>query len=114
MTDTIEIPDDWQQLHWQKQVKLAEAISGKDLREAAEARGIIQTELKRRAKADKPAVDPKAADDAPKVPLRLLRDTWQGEKRIYADGRVTEWSLAEAKNLIAAGVAERADPLPGE
>lgn len=48
------------------------------------------------------------------TPIRLLRDTWVGEQRVHADGSVVEWPLADAKRLIAAGVAVRADPLPGE
>ena len=48
------------------------------------------------------------------VPLRLKRDTWQGEERIVADGEITYWPLDEAKRLIDAGVADRADPLPGD
>lgn len=49
-----------------------------------------------------------------KVPVRLLYDTWdENETRVPA-GRVIELDLEDAKNLIRAGKAERADPLPGE
>lgn len=48
------------------------------------------------------------------VPLKLLRDTWSGADRQVADGNITYWPLDEAKRLLAAGVAERADPLPGD
>lgn len=48
------------------------------------------------------------------VPLTLTRDTWQGEERVVADGSVTYWSLEDAKRMIEAGVADRADPLPGD
>lgn len=64
----------------------------------------------------RPATVPAAKKPlAPKgTPIRLIRDTWRGEDRIHADGSVTLWSLEDAKRLIASGVAERADPLPGE
>lgn len=48
------------------------------------------------------------------TPIKLLRDTWIGEDRIVADGSVRDFPLKEARRLIDAGVAERADPLPGE
>lgn len=48
------------------------------------------------------------------APIKLLRDTWVGEKRIEADGSIIEMPPADARRLIEAGVAERADPLPGE
>ncbi len=112
----IAIPAEWQQLHWKKQVKLAEEISGKQGLEASEAKAIIEAEARKRADdSRKPAiVDPVVSDDEVQVPLRLKRDTWQGETRIRADGRITLWSLDDAKRLIAADIASRADPLPGE
>lgn len=121
MTEIIEIPAEWQQMHWKKQVALAHEIAvangkPKDELEAAEARAIIDNETRRRADETRAPVPvkPVVPKEEPKVQLKLLRDTWQGETRIRADGRVTEWSLADAKRLIAQGVAERADPLPGE
>lgn len=119
---SIEIPAEWQQKHWKTQVALANDISeanGKpreDGMEAAKARAIIEAEARRQAgEAALPEqVKPVVPDDAPLVPLRLIRDTWQGVTRIRADGAVTDWSLADAKRLIADGVAVRADPLPGE
>jgi len=48
------------------------------------------------------------------APIRLIRDTWVGETRVRADGEVIEMPTADARRLIDAGVAERADPLPGE
>lgn len=55
------------------------------------------------------------ADEKPKLaPIRLIRDTWVGEDRIVADGSVIEMPAKDARALIEAGVAERADPLPGE
>lgn len=48
------------------------------------------------------------------APIRLIRDTWVGEDRIVADGSIIEMPAKEARALIEAGVAERADPLPGE
>lgn len=46
--------------------------------------------------------------------IKLLRDTWVGEDRIKADGKIIEMPAKDARVLIDAGVAERADPLPGE
>lgn len=54
-TAQVAIPDDWQKSHWQTRVKLAEAISGKevvaqgDTTAADVANGIISAELSRRA-----------------------------------------------------------------
>ncbi len=48
------------------------------------------------------------------APIRLLRDTWTDEGRIVADGSIIEMPTKDARRLIDAGVAERADPLPGE
>lgn len=48
------------------------------------------------------------------VPLKLLYDSWTtGGERIPA-GTVLDLPLHTAKQLIAKGKAERADPLPGE
>jgi hypothetical protein len=62
-------------------------------------------------------------DDAPKpvkaekpaqtVPVKLLRAYWPETERVEA-GTKMNLTVAEAKRLIEAGVAERADPLPGE
>lgn len=46
--------------------------------------------------------------------IKLLRDTWVGENRVAADGSIIEMPAKDARALIDAGVAERADPLPGE
>lgn len=56
------------------------------------------------------------ADEKKQVlaPIRLIRDTWVGEERIVADGSIIEMPAKDARRLIDAGVAERADPLPGE
>ena len=55
------------------------------------------------------------ADEKPKLaPIRLIRDTWVGEDRIVADGSIIEMPAKDARALIEGGVAERADPLPGE
>ena len=48
------------------------------------------------------------------APIKLLRDTWVGEERIPADGSIIEMPAKDARRLIEAGVAQRADPLPGE
>jgi len=50
----------------------------------------------------------------PATPVRLLYDRWdETETRIPA-GTVISVSIPDAKKLISAGKAERADPLPGE
>lgn len=54
------------------------------------------------------------ADDKKLAPIRLIRDTWVETKRIVADGSIIEMPAKDARRLIEAGVAERADPLPGE
>lgn len=48
------------------------------------------------------------------APVTLIRDYWPEEDKRIAAGTTLEMPAAEAKRLIAAGVAERADPLPGE
>ncbi|OCP04458.1 hypothetical protein BBX50_25800 [Ensifer sp. LC11] len=48
------------------------------------------------------------------VPVRLVYDVWFREEERTPAGAVVSVSLDEAKALIAAGKAERADPLPGE
>lgn len=45
---SADIPDDWADMHWQKQVKLAEQITGQTDMNAAEARDAIGAEVKRR------------------------------------------------------------------
>ena len=58
------------------------------------------------------------------MPVKILRDYWAGDdaqgewpstasNRIAA-GRVVQLAVAEARQLIEAGIAERADPLPDE
>lgn len=59
--------------------------------------------------------DGKKGGSLPKLaPIKLIRDTWVGEERIPADGAIIEMPVKDARRLIEAGVAERADPLPGE
>ncbi|WVT75234.1 hypothetical protein QM996_09180 [Sinorhizobium chiapasense] len=48
------------------------------------------------------------------VPVRLVYDVWFRDGERTAAGAVVSLGLEEAKALIAAGKAERADPLPGE
>lgn len=48
------------------------------------------------------------------VPVRLVYDVWFRDDVRTAAGAIVSLSLDEAKALIAAGKAERADPLPGE
>lgn len=125
----IEIPDGWQQMQWRQQVRLANDIqeaarsdgpAKAPVTEAAAARAVIEHEVRRQSRENVTARDHKT-DERPKddgvvrnVPLRLLRDTWEGENRVRADGTTTLWSLDDAKRLIASGVAIRMDPLPGE
>lgn len=48
------------------------------------------------------------------APVKLLRDYWPKENERIEAGTVLDLPTADAKRLIEAGVAERADPLPGE
>ncbi|WP_202618563.1 MULTISPECIES: hypothetical protein [unclassified Ensifer] len=48
------------------------------------------------------------------LPVRLVYDVWFQEGERTAAGAIVSVGLDEAKALIAAGKAERADPLPGE
>ncbi|WDZ78755.1 hypothetical protein PWG15_09795 [Ensifer adhaerens] len=48
------------------------------------------------------------------VPVRLVYDVWLCDDERTPAGAVVSVSLEEAKALIAAAKAERADPLPGE
>lgn len=48
------------------------------------------------------------------VSIRLIYDVWLNEGERTLAGAVVSLCLPEAKSLIAAGKAERADPLPGE
>jgi len=93
-----------------------------DLEKQAEELGIkvdgrwseerLQQEIDKVLAAPKTTV--KAEKAAPKTPVRLLYDTWLEEDLRTKAGAVIEVTVAEAKQLIAAGKAERADPLPGE
>ncbi|WP_199772866.1 hypothetical protein [Ensifer adhaerens] len=48
------------------------------------------------------------------VPVRLVYDVWFRDDERTPAGAVVSVTLEAAKALIAAGKAERADPLPGE
>ncbi|WP_455918764.1 hypothetical protein [Ensifer canadensis] len=48
------------------------------------------------------------------TPVRLTHDVWFKDDERTPAGAVVSVSLEEAKALIAAGKAERNDPLPGE
>lgn len=48
------------------------------------------------------------------VPVRLVYDVWFRDDERTPAGTIVPVSLDEAKALISAGKAERADPLPGE
>lgn len=56
----------------------------------------------------------KAPKKGGKVPVRLLYDTWDENEKRVAAGNVVELDLEDAKTLIRAGKAERADAFPGE
>ena len=47
-------------------------------------------------------------------PIRLLYDTWDSDGTRHAAGVVIDLPLELAKELVAAGKGERADPYPGE
>ncbi len=125
MTEPFVLPEQWQLLHWKQQVTLAKSAlvafdrEPKEHMDASEARAILSGVEKQLANVTretmaKPSATPVIPEGEVSVPLRLLRDTWQGEDRVRADGKVTMWPLSDAKRLIDAKVAERADPLPGE
>ncbi|MBP2237125.1 hypothetical protein J2Z31_003639 [Sinorhizobium kostiense] len=48
------------------------------------------------------------------VPLKMLYDSWTTDGERIRAGTVLNLPLHTAKQLIAKGKAERADPLPGE
>ncbi|WP_164833325.1 hypothetical protein [Sinorhizobium meliloti] len=52
--------------------------------------------------------------EAKKTPVKLLYDVWFEENKRTPAGTVVEVAVSEAKKLIDAGKAERADPLPGD
>lgn len=62
---------------------------------------------------DKVLAAPKAKPEKT-TPVKILYDTWFEEDIRTPAGKVVSVSVSEAKRLIAAGKAERADPLPGE
>ncbi|MQW29599.1 hypothetical protein GHK69_30240 [Sinorhizobium meliloti] len=48
------------------------------------------------------------------TPIKLLYDTWADDEKRIPAGTVLEVPVSIAKQLIDAGKAERADPLPGD
>lgn len=48
------------------------------------------------------------------TPVLLKYDYWLSEDNRLKAGQVVELPIPAAKELIAAGKAERADPFPGE
>lgn len=48
------------------------------------------------------------------VPVKLIYDVWLEEDQRTPSGTVLDLPLDQARGLIDAGKAERADPLPGE
>jgi len=63
------------------------------------------------AEAKTPAETAKAEK---KAPIRLLYDTWADDEKRIPAGTVLEVPVSAAKELLANGKAERADPLPGD
>lgn len=55
-----------------------------------------------------------AEDDVKTTPLLLLRDAWDDNGERQPANTVANFSFDTARALIKAGVAERADPFPGE
>ena len=60
------------------------------------------------------AAQARAFDKAKKVAVKLKRDAFPLDDIKFVAGDVVEVPVAMAKSWIDAGVAERADPLPGE
>ncbi len=55
------------------------------------------------------------ANDKPRLaPVKMLYAYWPQEDQRVEAGEIIELPLELAKALIAAGKAERADPMPGE
>ncbi|MDK1377099.1 MULTISPECIES: hypothetical protein [unclassified Sinorhizobium] len=48
------------------------------------------------------------------TPVKLLYDVWASDDQRVPRGTVLDLPVSAAKELIAQGKAERADPLPGE
>lgn len=48
------------------------------------------------------------------TPIKLLYDTWAADEQRIEAGTVLDVPVSVAKELIATGKAERADPLPGD
>ncbi|MEY9782276.1 hypothetical protein [Sinorhizobium fredii] len=61
-----------------------------------------------------PAPEASAPKAEKKAPVRLLYDTWADDEKRIPAGTVLEVPVSIAKDLIANGKAERADPLPGD
>lgn len=59
---TVDIPANWAALHWKAQAALATRLMGREITKAAEAREIIEAEVKRREVAAKTAAPPAPAD----------------------------------------------------
>lgn len=60
------------------------------------------------------AASRKPAKGEPKAPIKLLYDTWDADGNRCPAGTVVDLPLEAAKQLLAEGKGERADPLPGE
>ncbi|ANL02696.1 hypothetical protein EVC10_006 [Rhizobium phage RHph_Y25] len=48
------------------------------------------------------------------TPIRLLYDMWAADENRIKAGTVLDLPVSTAKQIISAGKAERADPLPGD
>ena len=64
--------------------------------------------------ADTSKAAPAATAETGGVPIRLLYDMWGEDDQRVPAGTELMAPVDIAKNLIAAGKAERNDPLPGE
>lgn len=48
------------------------------------------------------------------TPVKLLYATWDGDGKRHERGAIVDVPVPMAKEMIATGKAERADPFPGE
>jgi hypothetical protein len=90
----ITVDDNWSEAELQAEIDKALAAPAKP------AKGVKPAKAEKKAEA--------------KTPVKLLYDTWLVEDERTPAGKVIEVTITDAKRLIAAGKAERADPLPGD
>jgi len=96
-----------------KEVLLAQA---KALGLKVDKRWSVETLAESVAEAQEAAKEAAAAAfaEAKKTPVKLLRDAWPLADERHNAGEVIDVPVALARHWIEAGVAERADPFPGE